>query len=75
MTIVCMLFLQRSHPNEMLTGLRYFERVSKGDNGANPKVSTLGGADVCMSNHGCILVSDTFAPTSFQAILGYMILK
>jgi len=30
-------FNQRSHPNEMLTGLRYFERVSKGDNGATPK--------------------------------------
>ncbi|XP_005096992.1 uncharacterized protein LOC101848881 isoform X2 [Aplysia californica] len=30
-------FNQRSHPNEMLTGLRYFERPTKGDNGANPK--------------------------------------
>ncbi|KAL4223534.1 hypothetical protein ACF0H5_017005 [Mactra antiquata] len=26
-------FNQRSHPNEMLTGLRYFERPIKGDNG------------------------------------------
>ena len=32
-------FSQRSHPNEMLTGLRYFERVSKGDNGGIQKVS------------------------------------
>jgi len=30
-------FNSRSHPNEMLTGLRYFERVSKGDNGGIQK--------------------------------------
>ena len=32
-------FNQRSHPNEMLTGLRYFERANKGDNGNLTKVS------------------------------------
>ena len=31
-------FNQRSHPNEMLTGLRYFERANKGDNGTICKV-------------------------------------
>ena len=31
-------FNQRSHPNEMLTGLRYFERANKGDNGTISKV-------------------------------------
>ncbi|BFZ18977.1 hypothetical protein BsWGS_22015 [Bradybaena similaris] len=30
-------FNVRSHPNEMLTGLRYFERATKGDNGAASK--------------------------------------
>ncbi|XP_033747393.1 uncharacterized protein LOC117332550 [Pecten maximus] len=30
-------FNQRSHPNEMLTGLRYFERSIKGDNGNQAK--------------------------------------
>ncbi|XP_059143414.1 uncharacterized protein LOC131930805 [Physella acuta] len=30
-------FNQRSHPNEMLTGLRYFERAAKSDNGASGK--------------------------------------
>ncbi|VDI69881.1 Hypothetical predicted protein [Mytilus galloprovincialis] len=30
-------FNQRSHPNEMLTGLRYFERALKGDNGSPAK--------------------------------------
>lgn len=30
-------FNQRSHPNEMLTGLRYFERPIKGDNGTLSK--------------------------------------
>lgn len=30
-------FNQRSHPNEMLTGLRYFERATKGDNGSSAK--------------------------------------
>uniref|UniRef100_A0A2C9JU28 Serine/threonine-protein phosphatase n=1 Tax=Biomphalaria glabrata TaxID=6526 RepID=A0A2C9JU28_BIOGL len=30
-------FNQRSHPNEMLTGLRYFERPAKGDNGTIAK--------------------------------------
>ncbi|ESO98154.1 hypothetical protein LOTGIDRAFT_142980 [Lottia gigantea] len=30
-------FNQRSQPNEMLTGLRYFERSLKGDNNALPK--------------------------------------
>ncbi|XP_046355984.1 serine/threonine-protein phosphatase with EF-hands pef-1-like isoform X1 [Haliotis rufescens] len=30
-------FNQRSHPNEMLTGLRYFERAIKGENGGLPK--------------------------------------
>ncbi|XP_052800806.1 uncharacterized protein LOC128231722 isoform X2 [Mya arenaria] len=30
-------FNQRSHPNEMLTGLRYFERSIKGDNGTLTK--------------------------------------
>ncbi|ELU04421.1 hypothetical protein CAPTEDRAFT_110040, partial [Capitella teleta] len=32
-------FNQRSHPNEMLTGLRYFERGIKAQNGAPSKVS------------------------------------
>lgn len=31
--------LQRSHPNEMLTGLRYFERPIKGSNGSLTKVT------------------------------------
>jgi len=31
-------FNQKSHPNEMLTGLRYFERPIKGDNGTLTKV-------------------------------------
>ena len=31
-------FNQRSHPNEMLTGLKYFERSIKGDNGSFTKV-------------------------------------
>ncbi|XP_060578202.1 uncharacterized protein LOC132735281 [Ruditapes philippinarum] len=30
-------FNQRSHPNEMLTGLKYFERSIKGDNGSFTK--------------------------------------
>ena len=30
-------FNQRSHPNEMLTGLRYFERAIKGTNGGVAK--------------------------------------
>ena len=34
-------FNQRSHPNEMLTGLRYFERANKGDNGNLTKVSVI----------------------------------
>lgn len=32
-------FNQRSHPNEMLTGLRYFERPLKGDNGSPAKLA------------------------------------
>lgn len=32
-------FNQRSHPNEMLTGLRYFERALKGDNGTPAKAA------------------------------------
>ena len=31
-------YFQKSHPNEMLTGLRYFERAIKGDNGGPAKV-------------------------------------
>lgn len=34
-------FNQRSHPNEMLTGLRYFERSIKGDNGTLTKVNIM----------------------------------
>lgn len=34
-------FNQRSHPNEMLTGLRYFERGIRGENGTLTKVNLL----------------------------------
>ena len=35
--------MQRSHPNEMLTGLRYFERPIKGSNGSMTKVRYMHG--------------------------------
>ena len=34
-----LIFFQRSHPNEMLTGLRYFERPIRGSDGNLTKVS------------------------------------
>ncbi|XP_041377251.1 uncharacterized protein LOC121389658 isoform X2 [Gigantopelta aegis] len=59
-------FNQRSHPNEMLTGLRYFERALKKDNAGAPKESFSWGQVDINALAKCLLTLCQFAKEALR---------